>query len=106
MTQASQAFSEALRGLQSDASPVDRKAIETVIGLADQIEKARKEIEADGLTFTNDKGGIVEHPAARIERAASAELRGWIKDRPDLFGAQAGGRPKRERFTGLKAVNG
>lgn len=95
---------KALRGVQGDLSPVDEKAINAVVALVSQIEEARKEIDAHGLLLTNDKGMLVENPAARVERAASSELRGWLKDRPDLFKSDAGRKPRREKFTGLTAV--
>lgn len=80
-------------------SPFDREALETVAGLTLRVRDAREQVEREGLIIDDGKGFPVEHPALLIEKRASQELRGWVKDRPDLFGQQkrsAG--PKRRKF--------
>lgn len=70
-------------------SPFDREAVETVAGLVLRVRAAREAIVAAGgqIIVDDGKGFPVEHPALLVEKRASAEIRGWVKDRPDLFGA-------------------
>lgn len=94
----------ALAGAGEARSAIDLEAIETVVGLVHQLDEARRVLSEVGVLVVAEDGTVRENPAARVERAASAELRGWVKDRPDLFGEQRAERPKREKFTGFKAV--
>lgn len=64
----------------------DRRVVDLVEGLLEDFQAARSEIERLGLMIRNDYGDLVENPAALAARRASAELRGWVKERPDLFG--------------------
>lgn len=64
----------------------DSEAVKTVAGLVLRIREARAVLDAEGVVTSTDKGVAMEHPAAKVERMASAEIRGWVKDRPDLFG--------------------
>lgn len=64
----------------------DKSAVETVAGLNMRLVDARSAIAEEGLIIDDGKGFPIEHPALIIEKRASAELRGWVKDRPDLFG--------------------
>lgn len=66
----------------------DRQAIETVSMLIRRRRRASEIVREEGITTTNDRGVLIEHPAVKVERMASAEIRGWVKDRPDLFGDQ------------------
>ena len=79
----------------------DEEAVETVAGLIRQIREARLMIGERGVLQVNDLGQVVENPAAAVERRASAELRGWVKDRPDLFGQQT---EKKNKGNGLRAL--
>ena len=86
-------------------NPFDLEAMAIVAGLTLRAKDAREQIEREGLIIDDGKGMPVEHPALLIEKRASAELRGWVKDRPDLFGAKkADAKPRREKFGGFKAV--
>jgi len=64
----------------------DRRVVDLVEGLLEDFQAARSEIERSGLMVRNDYGDLEENPAAQASRRASAELRGWVKERPDLFG--------------------
>lgn len=64
----------------------DKSAVEAVAGLNLRLVDARGSIASEGLIIDDGKGFPIEHPALLIEKRASAELRGWVKDRPDLFG--------------------
>lgn len=100
---------DGLDGLESrlvdgrDLGPFDREVVETVAALIGRVREAAR-IVADEGSIVNDKLGLpMEHPAVKVERMASAELRGWVKDRPDLFGVVEGsGKPAvrsgRDRF--------
>lgn len=72
-----------------DLSEFDQSVVETVAGLTLRLKDAREAIEREGTIIDDGKGFPVEHPALLIEKRASAELRGWVKDRPDLFGGEA-----------------
>ncbi|TQE43583.1 terminase [Corynebacterium phoceense] len=88
-----------------ELSEFDLSVVETVAGLTLRLQDAREAIEREGTIIDDGKGFPVEHPALMIEKRASAELRGWVKDRPDLFGEQKGAeRPRREKFGGFKVV--
>lgn len=73
-------------------SEFDLGAVRAVAGLLDRVADARRSIEAEGILVDGR-----ENPACLTERTASAELRGWVKDRPDLFG---------RRKTGVGAATG
>lgn len=89
-----------------DLNAADRASIEAVAGLHLRIQQAREVIDQDGITIRDQNGVLKEHPAVAVERRASAELRGWAKDRPDLFGeTKTTTAPGRRKFDGLKAVN-
>lgn len=88
-----------------DLTPFDRSAIEAVAGLVLRIEEARRRIADEGLTVLDKDGVPKEHPAVGVEKRASQELRGWVKDRPDLFGEMKSSRPQSGGgFPGLAAV--
>lgn len=82
-------------------NPFDAEVVEIVAGLTLRAKDARESIEREGLIIEDGKGFPVEHPGLLIEKRASAELRGWVKDRPDLFGAktQSDKKPGRRKFT-------
>lgn len=89
-----------------DLSPFDLSVMQTVAGLNLRLIDARARIEAEGTIIEDSHGFPVEHPALAIEKRVSAEIRGWVDKRPDLFGA-----PKRKPagtarggFPGLTAV--
>lgn len=97
-------FLNALLGSVRVSSDVDRQAVEAFAGLVGQVSEARRVLAEDGVFVLDERGRLVESPAARSLRAASAEIRGWMKDRPDLFGAGKPVRSERRRFKGLEAV--
>lgn len=67
----------------------DDDVVGVVNGLVRQLEEARESLNELGTMVDDGHGGVKENPAARVERMASAELRGWVKDRPDLFGRRS-----------------
>lgn len=84
-----------------ELSPFDQEVIGIVAGLTLRAREAREAISREQMIIDDGKGFPVEHPALLIEKRASAELRGWVKDRPDLFGEKKStdsGRPKRRKF--------
>lgn len=92
----------------------DKSAVEAVAGLNLRLVDARKSISAEGMVIDDGKGFPIEHPALLIEKRASAEIRGWVKDRPDLFGQrnsassasqQSGDSSAKAKFGGFKVVN-
>lgn len=82
----------------------DQEAVATVAGLTLRLREARDAVEREGMIIDDGKGFPIEHPALIIEKRASAEVRGWVKDRPDLFGERKPARAQRQKFTGLKSV--
>ncbi|WKD60910.1 hypothetical protein CCICO_04365 [Corynebacterium ciconiae DSM 44920] len=86
---------ERLRGGR-DLNPVDVSAVLAVAGLSLRVKDAQRMIAAEGIMLERSDG-MVEHPALMVEKRASAEIRGWVKDRPDLFGEQKKSRPRREK---------
>ncbi|MDT9411319.1 terminase [Corynebacterium rouxii] len=77
-----------------DLNAFDREAVMAVAGLTVKVRDARDAVEREGLIIDDGRGFPVEHPALVIEKRCSAEIRGWVKDRPDLFGER---KQKRER---------
>lgn len=82
----------------------DKEAVKTVSALIRRVREAQLAISVDGIVVSNDRGTPIENPACRVERGASAELRGWVKDRPDLFGEQRSVVQQADKFGGFKAV--
>lgn len=74
----------------------DMSAVETVAGLVLRVLDAQAIIAEEGAVIV-EGGQQVEHPAVVVERRASQEIRGWVKDRPDLFGVQKQPRQTRRR---------
>lgn len=72
---------EALGADLNPSSEFDRAVVATVAGLLARVDEARADISARGVVVYGR-----ENPACLTERTASAELRGWVKERPDLFG--------------------
>lgn len=70
-------------------SPFDEEVVATVAGLLRRVRDARARVDNEGSIIDDGKGFPVEHPALKVERQASAELRGWVDKRPDLFGKMA-----------------
>lgn len=89
---------------RSDLGGFDAVAVQIVAALIQRVRQAQQVIAMDGPLAAKESGEPIEHPAVKVERQASAEIRGWVKDRPDLFGEQKQAGPKREKFTGFKAV--
>lgn len=93
-----------------ELNPFDLSVMETVAGLTLRLKDARARIAAEGTIIEDSHGFPVEHPALAIEKRASMELRGWVGQRPDLFGpakrsSGAGrGGAGRGGFPGLTAV--
>lgn len=88
----------------SDLNGFDNEAVQIVAALIGRVREAQRIIAEEGPLAAKESGEPIEHPAVKVERQASAEIRGWVKDRPDLFGEQKHAGPKREKFTGFKAV--
>ncbi len=88
----------------SDLDGVDSEIVNVVAGLIDRIRQARQDVAENGVTYLGEKGEPFIHPSVNVEKMMSQELRGWVKERPDLFGAVERSGPKREKFTGFKAV--
>lgn len=80
-----------------DLSPFDQSAVEAVAGLLIRLRDAQEAISREGTIVDDGKGFPVEHPALLVEKRASAEIRGWVKDRPDLFGQQKRSKPVRSK---------
>lgn len=66
----------------------DEQAVLAVAGLYLRLQDAQRAIANEGTIVDDGKGMPIEHPALVIEKRASQEIRGWVKDRPDLFGEQ------------------
>lgn len=79
-------------------SPADRSAVEAVAGLTMRVVQARRVLEVEGITVEDASGVLKEHPAVGVEKKASQEIRGWVDQRPDLFGQAKTGSPGRRRF--------
>lgn len=102
-------FEELYRRLEGagGASEFDTSAIEIVKALIGRVREARNIINDEGVVTSKPSGEPIEHPAVKVERMASAEIRGWVKDRPDLFGAQDDVAEEVDQvgvFPGLKSV--
>lgn len=87
----------------------DARAVAIVSQLIDRVRQARVIIADEGPVAAKESGEPIEHPAVKVERMASAEIRGWVKERPDLFGARSNGearesKPKANKFGGFKVV--
>lgn len=67
-------------------APSDVPVVEAFCVAVSWLRDARARVDADGIITTDDKGRAQRHPALEIELAASAEMRGWVQRRPDLFG--------------------
>lgn len=94
---------EARISRHSGQDGVDQEIINVVAGLIARIKEARQLMKTDGIIEFSEKGTTVS-PLVNIEKMMSQELRGWVKERPDLFGQAENTGPKREKFTGFKAV--
>ncbi|WP_408935930.1 P27 family phage terminase small subunit [Corynebacterium marquesiae] len=87
----------------------DARAVKIVAQLIGRVREARVIIAEEGPVAAKESGEPIEHPAVKVERMASAEIRGWIKERPDLFGqrshaAREDSGPKGDKFGGFKLV--
>ncbi|QRJ57468.1 terminase [Corynebacterium macginleyi] len=92
-----------------DLNAFDMEAVLIVAGLTLRARDSRDAVEREGLIIDDGKGFPIEHPGLLVEKRASAEIRGWVKDRPDLFGARSHGEarepnPKANKFGGFKVV--
>lgn len=76
---------------------VDKSAVEAVAGLTMRVAEARRVLEAEGITI-EVRGELKEHPAVGVEKKCSQEIRGWVEQRPDLFGQQKVSAPTRRKF--------
>lgn len=87
----------------------DERAVQIVSQLIVRVRQARLIIADEGPVAAKESGESIEHPAVKVERMASAEIRGWVKERPDLFGARSNGearesKPRANKFGGFKVV--
>lgn len=76
-----EALREALSVSDDGEHAFDREVLAVVDGLLSRVDEARADILERGVVVDGR-----ENPACLTERTASAELRGWVKERPDLFG--------------------
>lgn len=76
-----EALREALGVSEGGGHVFDREVVDVVAGLLSRVDEARADILERGVVVDGR-----ENPACLTERTASAELRGWVKERPDLFG--------------------
>lgn len=67
----------------------DFELVQHFADLIAQAETARRAIDEGGMTSFSEKGEIVS-PIVVAQEKISREIRGWIKDRPDLFNPGAG----------------
>ena len=96
-------------GGDGDLSEFDARAVAIVAQLIGRVREAREIIAAEGPVAAKESGEPIEHPAVKVERMASAEIRGWVKERPDLFGQRSGSSgadsaAKVDKFGGFKLV--
>ena len=88
----------------------DARAVAIVAQLIQRVREARAIIAEEGPVAAKGSGEPIEHPAVKVERMASAEIRGWVKERPDLFGAQEEDKTSSNEgvgvFPGLRSVGG
>lgn len=87
----------------------DSRAVAIVAQLIERVREARAIIADEGPVAAKESGEPIEHPAVKVERMASAEIRGWIKERPDLFGQRSisgavDPAAKGDKFGGFKLV--
>lgn len=87
----------------------DARAVAIVAQLIGRVREARAIIAEEGPIAAKESGEPIEHPAVKVERMASAEIRGWVKERPDLFGQRSGSSgadsgSKVDKFGGFKLV--
>lgn len=75
----------------------DKSAVEAVAGLTMRVAEARRVLDAEGITI-EVRGELKEHPAVGVEKKCSQEIRGWVEQRPDLFGQQKVSSPARRKF--------
>ncbi|OFT67732.1 P27 family phage terminase small subunit [Corynebacterium sp. HMSC05D03] len=92
-----------------ELSEFDARAVAIVAQLIGRVREAREIIAAEGPLAAKESGEPIEHPAVKVERMASAEIRGWVKERPDLFGQRSGSAgadsaSKADKFGGFKLV--
>lgn len=86
-------------------APADLDAVRQFAALRITAERARAEMNAEGITFLD--GDVPRpHPAVAVEQKASQELARWVTARPDLFGEQKKQKAAsgRQKFEGLRAV--
>lgn len=69
-----------------ELAPFEESAVYAVARLIVELELAGRLVAEEGLIVNDGRGGQVEHPALMVEKRCSSEIRGWVKDRPDLFG--------------------
>ena len=103
-----ESLENALNG-DRELNEFDARAVAIVAQLIQRVREAREIIAAEGPVAAKESGEPIEHPAVKVERMASAEIRGWVKERPDLFGARAHsdageGASKGDKFGGFKLV--
>lgn len=87
----------------------DARAVKIVAQLIGRVREAREIVASEGPVAAKESGEPIEHPAVKVERMASAEIRGWVKERPDLFGqrshsAKESDAPRGDKFGGFKVV--
>lgn len=76
---------------------IDKSAVEAVAGLTMRVAEARRVLAVEGITI-EVRGELKEHPAVGVEKKCSQEIRGWVEQRPDLFGQQKVSAPSRRKF--------
>lgn len=87
----------------------DSRAVHIVAQLIERVRQTQVILAEEGPVAAKESGEPIEHPAVKVERMASAEIRGWVKERPDLFGQRShpsteGSSSKGDKFGGFKLV--
>lgn len=78
--------------LERDLSASEMSAVRAFATQTVYLHDARELVARDGMVQFNEQTGMVSpHPAVGIAKAASAELRGWLTARPELFARAAAG---------------
>lgn len=72
--------------LNRELSASEMAAVRAFATQAIYLHDARDLVARDGMTQFNEQTGMIApHPAVAIVKSASAELRGWLAARPELF---------------------
>ncbi|PRQ10622.1 terminase [Corynebacterium sp. 13CS0277] len=91
---------------ERELNPQDLAAVQTFVSLRERLADFRHAIDQQGVVVASEDGAVKPHPLLDAERRTSAELRGWVQERPDLFGEEKGrGMSTRERRAATQGFN-